>query len=145
MNKVPKYSSVSKIDESFSVSNETNGTDDINLMVSRIKHKMDKLKSTTNLDIIVKEKDEVNADIKKVETVLTQLKQAFDQPDSKCEIDDSFNFETCFKEIEELYVGAVSDVDTIVKQIEKYNLLKIKVKQCMEYLENKKMNVVKVD
>jgi len=145
MSKVSKHSSVPKFDESLGVSNETNGTDDINLMVSRIKQKMDKLKSTTNLDLIVKEKDEVNTDIKKVESVLTQLKQAFDQPESKCEIDDSFNFETCFNEIEDLYVGAVSDVDTIVKQIEKYTLLKNKVKQCMEYLENKKMNIVKVD
>lgn len=137
----PLKQPVSKVD----VDNETKYSDDVNLMIAQIKQKMDKLKTTTNLDLIVKEKDEVGVDIKKVDALLAQLKLSFEHTEVKCEIDDSFNFEKCFNELEDLYVGAVSDVDTIVKQIEKYNLLKTKVRQCMEYLENKKMNIVKIE
>lgn len=135
---------MSKI-KSTSVSNETNGTDDIQLMVSRIKQNMEKLKGNTNLDEIVKEKNEVGLEIKKAEQVLTELNNEFEKPLDECTIDETFNFETCFKEIETLYVASSNDTDTIKKQIEKFNLLRKKVRQCIMFLESKKMTVTKVD
>lgn len=122
--------------------------DTIDKMVLLIEEKLKEINKCENLNDILKQNKLIEADIDKLEnkikTVQSEMEQINDniQNDTNNIIDDE-KYQKYMLDIEK-YINDFENSANLEKQIDTYKKISNKIKLCEEYLNNKKIEIVKI-
>ena len=107
--------------------------------ITKISYKIEELKNDNNIDSMIKRHSIIKNDLTKLEGKLTILKNSVGMSD--IEIKPTYISES---ELENLYNECIN-TQTIEKCINKYNVLCLKIKQYEKYLNEKKIEIIKIE
>jgi len=106
--------------------------------IGMISCKIEELKNNKNLEELIGQHNKIKDDIVKAQQYLTSIKK-------KIKIEKDVN--PCYvseEELQQLYEESIN-AETLEEQIKKYNVLCTRIEQCEKYLNNKKLEIIKIE
>ena len=127
------------------MSKQTNNYQNIDKALNNANLKITNLKTSNNIDVIVKDRKELNEDLKAIKLQIDQLYKLLETPMNLAENETDIDFNKYYTEIEENYKNFWKEDCSIDKQIELYHKIKNKIDMCVKYLEDKKLEMAIID
>lgn len=130
-------------------------TDEFDSKLHEISSKISTLRTSSNIDEIIKQRELIQSEIDLLHTELTELENKIpreksnestesDESSNENSLDSDFNFGECFESIHSIQKKILTGDLSLRDQIKKYIILERKISQCTQYMEAQKMSIVHI-
>jgi len=113
--------------------------------IEQLSQQVNEIKTTTNLNKIVSDRALLQDKIKNINNSIDKLKELMNITVDEVELNDDFDFDESYIELENMVNQFWNDELTIVEQIKTYNKIKSIIALCTTYFESKKMDLHMID
>lgn len=110
-------------------------------LINNIKEQVDKLKNIENIDTMISQRNIIQSNIVTATQNIEDYKILLNSDSKQNDAQDEFDFNKWYEEIDNLYNHFWDDNCSINEQINKYHIMKIKIDECLKFLESKEMEV----